>query len=220
MQKWWVTNGATVEIFHHQSQIVTFHWHEIKVLVEREVWNFEVPYLCLSAFSVKWQQMTALGRAAGIKEKRKHLTPSVDWCPFTGSDLVYVATSSLHVQYWPGWGFFFFVRAHSVTASRSGWTTSPDTGKAKWSPSFFPLLTKPALIKIKSSCQGVGVTINTLSNCYQWHRKISCYVTDFSKQTYLTRNMIEPILKPHVFSLCMQWKHKTTADDDVVHHNI
>lgn len=108
MQKWWVTNGATVEIFHHQSQIVTFHWHEIKVLVEREVWNFEVPYLCLSAFSVKWQQMTALGRAAGIKEKRKHLTPSVDWCPFTGSDLVYVATSSLHVQYWPGWGFFFF----------------------------------------------------------------------------------------------------------------
>lgn len=107
MQKWWVTNGATVEIFHHQSQIVTFHWHEIKVLVEREVWNFEVPYLCLSAFSVKWQQMTALGRAAGIKEKRKHLTPSVDWCPFTGSDLVYVATSSLHVQYWPGWGFFF-----------------------------------------------------------------------------------------------------------------
>lgn len=115
---------------------------------------------------------------------------------------------------------FFFVRAHSVTASRSGWTTSPDTGKAKWSPSFFPLLTKPALIKIKSSCQGVGVTINTLSNCYQWHRKISCYVTDFSKQMYLTRNMIEPILKPHVFSLCMQWKHKTTADDDVVHHNI
>lgn len=51
---------------------------------------FDVPYLSLSALTVKRQQIIALEKAEGICMGEERLHQSEDWRPFTGYGIVYV----------------------------------------------------------------------------------------------------------------------------------